>query len=74
MRSDIFRIDATVLRKNIDELDEQSGPPNTDTWDSVAHIALVSQLEEELGIDIPIEDIPEIQSLGQIIEYAHNQD
>ena len=73
MSAEIFRIAAAVLRKDVSELDEQSGPESIDTWSSLAHIALISQLEEELGIDIPIEEAAELQSLGQIIELAQKQ-
>lgn len=74
MRAEIFRIAAAVLRKDVSELDEQSGPESIDTWSSLAHVALLAQVEEELGIDIPIEEAADLRSLGQIIELAQNQD
>ena len=40
-------------------------------WDSLMHMRLVMEAEEEYGIEIPIEDIPKIRRLGDFDKYIH---
>ena len=42
--------------------------------DSLDQVELVMALEEEFGTEIPEEDVDQLQTVGQVIEYitAHN--
>lgn len=39
-----------------------------DQWDSVGNIAIITALEENLGIEIPMEDLFELNSISAIVE------
>lgn len=39
------------------------------TWNSIAHVTLLSSLSEEFGIDFEIEDFEELVSYTAIVEY-----
>ncbi|MDO6355392.1 acyl carrier protein [Caloramator sp. CAR-1] len=60
--SSVFNIDKAYLNINIskDELSQ---------WDSLAHIQLISEIEDTFNIEIPINDFWKINSLKQILNY-----
>jgi acyl carrier protein len=39
-------------------------------WDSVAHVMLIGELEEKLGISIPLDEAIEITSVRELLEKA----
>jgi acyl carrier protein len=39
-------------------------------WDSVAHVMLIGELEERLGISIPLDEAIEITSVKELLEKA----
>ena len=45
---------------------------NTEQWDSLRHLQIVSGLEEEFGIDIPIDKVAEILSVSDILRYVES--
>lgn len=43
------------------------------TWDSLASVMLLSELEEELGVSIPIEEAAEFTKVSDFLDYAGRQ-
>ena len=41
-------------------------------WDSIAHIQLLSEIENKLNISVPIEDVDKIKKLSDFLKYAIN--
>lgn len=39
-------------------------------WDSMMHLRLVMEVESKYGVDIPLDDIPKIKTLGQLFSYT----
>lgn len=39
-------------------------------WDSLAHVMLIGALEEELGIEIPIDEAAEMTGVADILKAA----
>ena len=39
-------------------------------WDSVMHLRLVMEIQEKYGVDIPIERVPEVKTLGDFLEFV----
>ncbi len=37
-------------------------------WDSIGNLAIITAIEQELQIEIPLEDLFELTSIGSIIE------
>ena len=58
----VFDIEITeeFLDKDRDEIEE---------WDSLAHVQLVAEVEEEFGIEIPFEEIQKIRRLSDFTKY-----
>lgn len=39
-------------------------------WDSASHLIILSTLEDELNIEVPIDDVPEIISPRDFLKYV----
>ena len=71
MENKFLDIVASILRVNREEINMDLKKDDLQSWDSLAHIALVAELEEELNIEIPIEDVPNINSLCDFQKYFY---
>lgn len=38
-------------------------------WDSLMQLRLVAEIEEEYNVEIPIDEVPEIKTLGDFYKY-----
>lgn len=48
--------------------------PETDpVWDSLATVTLVALLEEEFGVELPIDEIPQLTSFDRVLEVVRRQ-
>ena len=43
---------------------------DVEEWDSLAHVTIIGELEERLGVVIPLEDAIEIYSVRELFEKA----
>lgn len=62
---------ANVLGISYDEVNDDLDKNSCDEWDSFNHIILINEIEEGLGIQIPIDDSERIDSyfeLAQTVE------
>ncbi len=62
----IVEIISSVLQT---EVNVKTSQENESRWDSLKHIQLIMELEERLGIEIPIEIVPDLTSIRSIVEY-----
>ncbi len=69
MEEKIIQWISSILRVSVTR---DSSRGNTEQWDSLRHLQIVSGLEEEFGIDIPIDKVAEIVSVADILRYAES--
>jgi len=69
MEEKIMQWISSILRVSVTR---DSSRGNTEQWDSLRHLQIVSGLEEEFGIDIPIDKVAEIVSVADILRYAES--
>jgi len=43
---------------------------DVEEWDSLAHVMLIGELEEKLGISIPLEEAIELTGMKELLEKA----
>lgn len=67
MIEQVYGIVAAVLRVPRASLDAASSPDSVPTWDSLRHLQIVLALEEALGIQLTVEEIEAMQSVGVIL-------
>jgi acyl carrier protein len=53
----------------IDKIDNSISIDNVDGWDSIAHVALIMELQKEFKVSISPADAVELTSVEKIIEY-----
>lgn len=69
MEDKFLNIVSNILRIKKEDLNMNFKKEDIESWDSLAHIALIAELEEELGIEVPIEDVPNIKRLKDFEKY-----
>ena len=52
----------------IKNIDDRLTPEDIEMWDSITHMDLCAKFEEEFDISLDVEDITEMESIGQMKE------
>ncbi|NLT45776.1 MAG: acyl carrier protein, partial [Thermotogaceae bacterium] len=60
----VLKTIADVLKAEIDEYTMKIDVPS---WDSLKHIQLIMEVEEKFGVEIPIEKVPDIDSISVLL-------
>ena len=55
-----------IFQVNKSEINNNTSPQNTKTWDSFNTLKMVLELEKEFKITMPLEDVIEIRSVKDI--------
>ncbi len=69
MEEKIIQWISSILRAPVTR---NSSRGNTEQWDSLRHLQIIAGLEEEFGIDIPIDKVAEILSVSDILRYVES--
>jgi acyl carrier protein len=65
----LIAIVAAALRVPRSKLTLETGPGDLEAWDSLAQINVVSEIEAEFGVSIPIEQVAEIRHIRDFLDY-----
>ena len=63
---DVFD-DETIL------IDNNTTAEDIEDWDSLAHIALITAIQQEFGIKFTMQEVLELKNVGQIAELICNK-
>ena len=66
MSTALYDLVADVLEVDPSSLDDASTRTSIEGWDSLAHITLITTIEETYGVVLSTEEVLEATSLGQI--------
>ncbi len=64
----IKEIVANTFGVDIDQITDDLAAGDIEEWDSVGNLTLISTIEEVLEVDIPIEDLYELNNIKAIVE------
>lgn len=64
----IKEIIANALDVDIERITDDLAAGDIEEWDSVGNLTIISTIEEELEVDIPIEDLYELNNIKAIVE------
>lgn len=67
MRERIKKIMAELFNVNIETIPDEATIKEIENWDSLNHIKLIMEIENEFNIKFDTEVIPELNSLEKII-------
>ncbi len=68
MNEKIFEIIARVLKMDINEINEELSIEATEKWDSLAHLMIISEIEEKLNKKIPLEKVIELCNVQDLLD------
>ena len=54
------------------EINDQSSPENIESWDSFHGLVLVDELEDNFNIKFTIEEVSDVQNVGDIKRHIKN--
>ena len=61
---------AGVMEVDASELSMETAYGTYEKWDSLMHMKLVMEVEEEYDTEIPIDEAPNIKTLGDLYQYT----
>ena len=64
----INKIIAETFAIEEQEFDDQLGPGSIENWDSLAHLRLITAIEAEYSIQLSMDDVQIIDSIGKLKE------
>ena len=64
----IKEIIADTLGIDIERITDDLAAGDIEEWDSVGNLTIISTIEEELEVDIPIEDLYELNNIKAIVK------
>lgn len=70
MKEKIIALIEEVLNVEAGTITEDTLMSDVEEWDSLAHVMLIGELEERLGVSIPLEDAVELNGVRELLEKA----
>lgn len=66
---DFINFIARVMEVDRSELNEDTAYGQHEKWDSLMHMQIVMEVEEEYNTEIPIDEVPNIKTLKDFYKY-----
>lgn len=66
---DFIEFVSGVMGVDPSTLNEDTAYGSIEKWDSLMHMRMVMEIEEEYDVEIPIEDIPNVKTLKDFYKY-----
>ena len=67
MNENVVRIMAETFRVKECDIIPELAMEDMDEWDSLIHMELIANLEEELGVEFDVDEITEMNTVAKII-------
>jgi len=58
----------TILGADVKNINDETSPQNTPSWDSMNGLLIVTELERTYGIKLTIDDVMDMKNVGKIKE------
>ena len=70
MKEKIIKLIEEILKVPAGTITEDTMIEDVEQWESLAHVMINGQLEEELGVSIPLEGASELKGMRELLEKA----
>lgn len=67
---DFLNFVADIMQVSPSEISGETRFKEFKKWDSLMHMRLVMEIEEEYDVEIPIEEVPNIKTLNDFYQYT----
>ncbi len=68
MREKIIALIEAALEVPAGTITEDTMIADVEQWDSLAHVMIIGELEEKLGISLPLEDAADLTGVRELLE------
>lgn len=68
MKEKIIELIEAALEVPAGTITEDTMIADVEQWDSLAHVMIIGELEEKLGIAIPLEDAADLAGVRELLE------
>lgn len=68
MEKDVLELIAEILAVSPEKLSPETAIGDIPQWNSMAQMSIIGALEEQLGIEFPIEDLFELTNIDAIVK------
>jgi|TARA_B100001167_G_scaffold183869_1_gene142781 acyl carrier protein len=72
MSNKLYSIISKVMDVPESEINDQTSPENIESWDSFHGLVLVDELENNFNVKFTIEEIADVQNVGDIKRHIKN--
>jgi acyl carrier protein len=69
----LFESFAAALNISVESVTEELAYQGIPEWDSISHMVLISQLEEDFGVSIATDDVIDMSSVAKAMEILGKQ-
>jgi acyl carrier protein len=63
----IMQIAAGIFQLDVSSIRLDMGPEDIDTWDSLNHLRLITEVESSFSVQLSMQQIQKIQSLSDLV-------
>ena len=70
MKDKIIALIEELLKVPAGTITEETKIEEVEEWDSLAHVMIIGELEEKLGVSIPLDEAVEIVDMKELLEKA----
>lgn len=70
MKDKIIALIEEILKVSEGTITENTRIEDVEEWDSLAHVMIIGELEEKLGIVIPLDEAIELTGMKELLEKA----
>ncbi len=70
MEEKIIEIAASIFEMDPRKLTIENSRDEIEKWDSLAHVMLIAEIEEQFGVSIPFEETGDIHQLKDFLRYV----
>ncbi len=70
MKDKIIALIEEILKVSEGTITENTRIEDVEEWDSLAHVMIIGELEERLGIVIPLDEAIELTGMRELLEKA----
>lgn len=70
MKDKIIALIEELLKVPSGTITEDTQIKDVEQWDSLAHVMIIGELEEKLGVSIPLDEAIELESMKELLEKA----
>ena len=58
---------ARLFNCDVSQLSDEAGPGSVPGWDSLGHITLMAEIQQEFGKQVPLEEAIEVESIADLV-------